>query len=130
MSKRSIKFDIMIPPVTKKNHQRIVMNRNTGKPMVIPSKPYETYEKNAGWFIRGDLRKLKIDKPVNVKCVYFMPNKRRVDLTNLLEATDDILVKYGVLEDDNSRIIVSHDGSRVYVDEKHPRTEITISFYE
>ena len=55
-----------------------------------------------------------------------MPTRRRVDLVNLLEATDDILVHYKVLEDDNSNIIVSHDGSRVYYDKENPRCHIFI----
>lgn len=57
-----------------------------------------------------------------------MPTKRRVDLTNLLEAIDDVLVKYGVLKDDNSEIITSHDGSRVLYDKDNPRTEVVIKF--
>jgi Holliday junction resolvase RusA-like endonuclease len=59
-----------------------------------------------------------------------MPTKRRVDLTNLLEAIDDVLVKYGVLKDDNSEIITSHDGSRVLYDKDNPRTEVAIKFLE
>ena len=58
------------------------------------------------------------------------PTKRRVDLTNLLEAIDDVLVKYGVLKDDNSEIITSHDGSRVLYDKDRPRTEVVIKFLE
>ena len=56
-----------------------------------------------------------------------MPTHRRVDQVNLLEATLDILVEYGVLADDNSNIVVSHDGSRVLYDKNNPRTEITIT---
>ncbi|MBR4591005.1 MAG: RusA family crossover junction endodeoxyribonuclease [Bacteroidaceae bacterium] len=92
--------------------------------MVIPSRQYRQYEKECGWFVQG--KGLKIKDPVNVKCVYYMPTRRRVDLTNLMEATHDILVKYEVLEDDNSKIIRSVDGSRVLYDKENPRTEITI----
>lgn len=60
--------------------------------------------------------------------MFYMPTRRIVDLTNLEEAIDDILVKYGVLKDDNSRILVSHDGSRVLYDKNNPRTEVTIRF--
>lgn len=67
-----------------------------------------------------------IEHPVNVACVFYMPTKRRCDLVNLLEAVDDILVRAGLLVDDNYTVIASHDGSRVMVDSKHPRTEITI----
>jgi Holliday junction resolvase RusA-like endonuclease len=55
-----------------------------------------------------------------------MPTKRRVDLVNLLEATCDVLVKYKVISDDNSRVVASHDGSRVFYDKENPRTEIFI----
>ena len=119
-----LKFTIPLPPVTKKNHQQIIVNKKTGRPMVIPSRQYKQYEKECGWFVQG--KGLKIKDPVNVKCVYYMPNRRRVDLTNLMEATHDILVKYEVLEDDNSKIIRSVDGSRVLYDKENPRTEITI----
>ena len=60
--------------------------------------------------------------------MFYMKTKRTVDLTNLEEAIDDVLVKYGVLKDDNSQIVVSHDGSRVLHDPKSPRTEVTIRF--
>ena len=62
--------------------------------------------------------------------MFYMPTKRRVDLTNLLEAIDDVLGKYGVLKDDNSEIITSHDGSRVLYDKDNPRTEVVIKFLE
>ena len=61
-----------------------------------------------------------------MRCVYYMPTRRRVDLTNLLEATDDLLVRAGVLADDNSQIIAAHDGSRVRLDRENPRVEIEI----
>ena len=59
-----------------------------------------------------------------------MPTRHRVDLTNLLNATNDILVKAGVLEDDNCKIVVSHDGSRVFYDKENPRVEIEITEVE
>lgn len=129
MEQSEIRIVINLPPITKKNSQGICINKKTGKPFIVPSKAYTRYEKQAGWFIPGGVR-LNIDKPVNVQCLYYMPTKRRVDLTNLLEATDDILVKYGVLSDDNSNVVASHDLSRVRYDKENPRTEIIISFYD
>ena len=52
------------------------------------------------------------------------------DLVGLEQATDDILVHYGVIEDDNSRIVAGHDGSRVRYDKDNPRVEITIGAME
>lgn len=70
------------------------------------------------------------DTPCEVRCLFYMPSRRRVDLTNLLESVDDALVAAGVLADDNSQIIVSHDGSRVLYDKDNPRTEVSITAYE
>lgn len=111
-------------PVTKKNSQRIIRLSN-GKRLIKPSEWFERYQEGAGWFIPQSSRK-RLSAPQNVKCVYYMKTRRRVDLVNLLEATCDILVHYHVLEDDNSRIVVSHDGSRVLYDKNNPRVEIEI----
>ena len=121
-----LKLTIGLPPVTKKNSQRIVVVRN--RPMVIPSKTYADYEKKCALFVHRLVE--PINYPVNVKCVYYMPTHRRVDLVNLLESTCDILVKYGVLADDNSNIVVGHDGSRVDYDKDNSRTEIVITRME
>lgn len=119
-----IKLSIPGAPITKKNSQRIVRLGN-GRCSIRPSKAFEAYQKTASVFIPVKLRK-GLNGRYNVKCVYYMPTRRKVDLVNLLEATCDILVHYHVLEDDNSRIVVSHDGSKVEYDKKNPRTEIEI----
>lgn len=119
-----MKFTVSLPPITKKNHQRILRNRQTGKPFVAPSEQYKVYEAQALWFIP---KSECIDYPVNVKCLFYMPTRRRCDLTNLLESIDDIMVKAGLLKDDSYAIIESHDGSRVLYDKENPRTEVVIT---
>lgn len=114
-------------PRTKKNHQQILKNRS-GRPFVAPSKDFLLYQEKCLWQIKTPQR--AISEAVNVKAVYYMPNRCRVDLVNLLEATCDILVKAGVLGDDCSTIVVAHDGSRVLLDRKNPRVEITITEME
>ena len=122
-----LKITIPLTPVSKKNSQQILINKATGRPFVMPSKNYKEYEKNAGWYI--DKKHLNINVPVNIKCLFYMPTKRRVDLANLVSAAMDVLVHYGVIEDDNSNVVVSNDGSRVLYDKENPRTEIYIEFY-
>lgn len=111
-------------PVTKKNSQRIVRLGN-GRYSIRPSKAFEAYQEQAGWFIPGAMRK-GLSGRYNVKCVYFMQTRRKVDLVNLIEATCDILVHYRVIADDNSSIVASHNGSRVDYDKENPRVEIEI----
>lgn len=119
---KCMKIEIPIAPRSKKNSQRIVTVH--GRPMILPSKLYKDYEVACKPYIPA-LEK-PIDYPVNVKCLFFLPTRRRADLTNYLECCDDVLVKYKVLEDDNYNIIESHDGSRMYYCKEYPHTEIYI----
>lgn len=120
-----IKIIIPLSPVTKKNSQQILINKATGRPFVMPSKKYNDYEKNAGWYIK--CKGANLSEPLNIKCLFYMPTHRKVDLSNLISAAMDLLVHYRVIEDDNSEIVCSNDGSRVLYDKDNPRTEITIS---
>lgn len=119
-----MKMIIGADPKTKKNSQRIVYAG--GHPRIMPSVQYLAYAREAAKELRIYATEPPIDYPVNIRCVYYMRTKRKVDLVNLLEATDDILVAAGILADDNSTIIVGHDGSRVKHDKDCPRTEIYI----
>ncbi len=119
-------LNITIPlnPITKKNSQRIIKNRATGKPLIIQSETYKQYEKDCGVFLGN--WKDPINYPINLKCLFYRKDRRGVDLSNCLEAIQDVLVKYGVIKDDKHNIVVSVDGSRVLYDRENPRTEIYI----
>ena len=123
-----LQFTIPLEPKTKKNSSQILRNRTTGKPFLAPSKAFREYQTECGWFI------IKLEKPisepVNVKALYYMGTHRKVDIANLHSALHDILVHYGVLADDNSKIIASTDGSRVLYDKDKPRTEVVITRME
>ena len=137
----NFRFTIPLIPRTKKNSQNIIVREKQKVEMIgnipvvstkhvptpLPSKQFLEFQENAAWYIPNKGK--KINEPIEVKCLFYMPTKRAVDLTNLEEAIDDILVHYEVIEDDNCRIIVSHDGSRVFYDKENPRTEVTISSY-
>lgn len=119
-----ISFIIPLDPKTKKNSGRICRTPDGGV-FFRPSKTFEKYQKACGLYMP------KLDKPidytVNVKAVYYMHTRRKVDITNLHNALHDILVHYGVLADDNMKIVVSTDGSRVKYDKQYPRTEVIIT---
>src|SRR5699024_12488758 len=108
---------------TKKHHQRILRGAG-GKPTIAQSKEYIQYEKDCLWQIRSPPRPLS--GPVNVKCLYYMPTRRRVDLTNLLESTGDILMRAGDPANDCAAVVAGHDGSRELLVGKNPRVEIEI----
>lgn len=118
------KFTIPVVPRTKKNSQQVFV-RN-GRIINIPSKLYQQFEKEGLKVIHEKYRK-KIDYPVNIKAVFYVETRRRIDLTNLLEALDDMLVKAEVILDDNRDIVASHNGSVVYWDKENPRIEVEIT---
>lgn len=122
---KKIEFTIPLSPVTKKNHMQFGRNKYTGKTFVKQSPAYCQYE-NDFMLVCPNIE--TIDFPVNVKALYYMPTKRKVDLINLHATLHDCLVKKGILLDDNCNIIVSTDGSRVLYDKNNPRTEICISY--
>lgn len=117
-----ISFTITLNPATKKNSPVLT---TTGRPRILPSKAYRDYEAAA-------LKLLPRKRPAitNRVCVtgkFYMATRRRVDLANLLEALCDLLVKARILDDDNSNIVASHDGSEVLYDKSNPRTEVIIT---
>ena len=110
-------------PITKKNSLQIIKAGRKRKP--IPSKQLSAYEEACLYQL---LKSPKTsEENLNMRCLYYMPTRHRVDLVNLLQATCDILVKAKVIKDDNFKVIAGHDGSRVLYDKENPRVEITLS---
>ena len=118
-----MKIIIPIEPVTKKNHSQVVMIK--GRPLVLPSKPYQEYEKKCKQYIPKI--ESPINFPINLECHFYKGTHRKCDITNLLQAVCDILVKYKFIEDDNYSIVASTDGTKVFYDKENPRTEIYIT---
>ena len=121
-----LKFTLDIPAKTKKNSQQILVNRKTGRPFVSQSSAYKAFEKACIMLIPNEAR-VGIDYPIIAKYTIYMQTKRKVDGLNLSSAIDDILVKAGVITDDNRDIVAGHDGTRVYYDKQHPRIVVEIT---
>ena len=113
---RMVRYFIPGMPVTKKNSMQMAFNPKTKRWFPVPSKAYKRFEKDAKEALATT--EAAIASRVNVQCCYYLPlnkdgtePKKKPDLANLIEATDDILVKYRVLADDNVGIVAGHDGS-------------------
>jgi len=130
-------FTIPGDPKPKKNNPIPIIYRDKRKPykqffkhmdigfriLIIPSAIFTKYQKHALKHIP------QIAKPfeeINLKVLYYRETRRKIDLVNLLEATCDILVKAEFIKDDDSKCVISTDGSRVFYDKTNPRTEIFI----
>lgn len=109
---------------SKKNSEQICYNKNTGKPFIMQSKLYANFEQECGYYLTK--YKKNINTPINLKCTFYVSDKRKRDLTNLLNAIQDILVKYNVIADDNYNIVQSVDGSRIIYSKGKEETIIEI----
>jgi hypothetical protein len=124
---------IVIPlnPPSKKNSQSIV-NNNRGRPFIIPNLKYRQciadIKKLGNTIYQFKREKIvfPIETAVRVVAHYYRDSHRRIDGTNLESAMADILVTFGVLKDDDSKILNNTDGRRVYYDRERPRTELWI----
>lgn len=110
---------------SKKNSQQICYNKNTGKPFIRQSELYVNFERECGYYLIKYKKNINI--PVNLKCTFYVPDKRKRDLTNLENAIADILVKYNVLADDNYNIIAGWDNSRIIYEKGREETIIEIT---
>jgi len=126
--KKKIKITIPYMCRPKKNSQQIIFNKRTHRPMIIQSEQYREFEKLCGLYLKPIAKELKtpINYPINLKCIFYFPDRRRRDTVNMLEAIQDILVKYKVLEDDNYTIVASLDGTRSYYEKGKEETIIEI----
>ncbi|QAT44141.1 RusA family crossover junction endodeoxyribonuclease [Aminipila luticellarii] len=121
----SINFTIPLDPKTKKNSMQPRLARNGKFLGMMQSETYQRYERDCLKAIPPKVR-IHIGEPVNIKAIYYRQTKRKVDITNLHSALHDVLVKAGVIVDDNSLIVIGTDGSRVKYDKNNPRTEVFI----
>jgi len=108
-------------PVPKKNS--LVVRCINGKPVVVQSRAYRDYEKQALHSL-ADYQGPRFSGLVLVTACYWLADHRRPDLNNLMAATADILEKAGIIR--NDRDIISWDGSRIMGVSPNPRTEITL----
>ena len=124
---------ILGDPRTKKNSMiiagtgaRCPVCKKFKKQWVRQSPQHDAWYKAASRQL-ADPPEKPISSPVNCCYLFYTETRRRVDGLNLEAAIDDLLVANDILEDDNSRIVISHDGSRVRYDPYNPRVEITIT---
>lgn len=112
---------------SKKNNKRIVTNRKTGKPFIISSERHNDWETGAIEELSLQFNGYKVtDYPITISATFYNSSKRRKDLDNQISSVLDVLVKAGVIEDDNvnfiDRLSLKYGG----VDKHNPRVEISL----
>lgn len=129
-------YTIPLDPRTKKNHQMIAGSGQRcpfcgkfKKQFITQSRAHAQYAISAYHYLQPKPEQ-SIDTPVHIRYLFYMATRRKVDKLNLQACADDLLVESGILKDDNSSIVKSHDGTRVLYDKQNPRTEIYITDFQ
>jgi len=131
---KEFKFMIDGQPMSKKRNYKIIkIGRHYT--LGLPTK-YKHWEKSARdqlWAQRMTYQSsmtgvMKIRSDVEVTFEFFLKDKRRYDLSNLIQGPEDALVKAGILDDDS--LIQSVDGSRKHRGCDTPRVMITIRAFK
>lgn len=118
---------ILGTPIVKKNGKRIV--RRGKFPKLIDGDAFQRWEAAAltqAAFIR------KWDGPYPIYAHYgiYMPDRRKFDLTNMVEGINDVMQEAGIIRDDDfkSLIPIFHGPMcGVFVDAQQPRIVVTIA---
>lgn len=118
------RFVILGAPPVKKNRMQIVTNPKIARPFLVPNQKYKKWRSHAVQQLKSEWRDVPLSDFLHVRALFFLPNARRVDLSNLLEAPADALEEAGVIE--NDYFISSWDGSRRMLDRNNPRIELTV----
>lgn len=108
-----------IPP--KKNSRRWI--QRGGRSFLVPSARHELWEKEELPTLRSGP---KLYPPYFIEAKFYAPDLRSCDLTNAIESINDLLVKAGIIEDDNwfglSKILLE----LIEVSPDNPRVELLI----
>lgn len=121
---------IVVP--SKKNQQRIAVNKATLKPILLDSAQHEKWQKSNLRDFRQYADKMAaagFSLPVTrakVKVLFYFPDSKDRDLSNKFETIADIMVDSGILMDDKFKVLkpIYLDG---WVRRDKPRTEIYLT---
>lgn len=124
-----MKFVIYGRPMTKSNHLRIGRSR-TGKPFVMQAKTSVKWQNDAALQLQSQMRKYRgstfhAGQRWNLCALFYRERNHAGDVGNYLKGLCDALATAGVVA--NDRQIAGHDGSRLLVDSRIPRVEITLT---
>ncbi len=108
---------------SKKNSK--VLARVKGRPMLLPSRKYQEWEKRARLAIMAEGRPPEPFKAARLFMVIYHGDMIKRDSNNATQGIQDVLVEMGVLEDDNWMVIGTPEVVHM-VDVDDPRLEVTV----
>jgi Holliday junction resolvase RusA-like endonuclease len=110
---------------SKKNSKNII--KRWWRTFIVSSKEYIKWEKEQIEYLWDNQTEiLEWLPPYKIEYNFYLPDKRKTDLSNKVESINDMLVKFWCIEDDNCEIIQELHIYFKWVDKENPRCEIDI----
>lgn len=106
-----------------KNSKRMFISRNTGKFFPANNDKYLVWKDSAIVEIKNS--HLKFNDPIAVAVTFFVGDKRRRDLDNMLASVQDALISAGAISDDDATVLPMIFAKNGGLDSGHPRAEVT-----
>lgn len=108
---------------SKKNSK--VLARVKGRPMLLPSRKFQEWEKRARLAIMAEGRPPVPLKAARLFMVIYHGDLIKRDSNNATQGVQDVLVDMGVIQDDNWMVIGTPEVVHM-VDVEDPRLEVTV----
>jgi len=98
-------------------------------PVLLPSSDYRKWQKDAlDQLTKHRIPKKKLTDVSWISVIFFAPDNRKFDLSNKFESIADLLVDYGLLEDDNYSVLKDIQLSFGGVDKEEPGALIEMEY--
>lgn len=107
---------------SKKNSKQIICKGS--RPVLLSSERYQAWEEEQLWRLKTV--KERFTGRVSVHCTFYPPDKVKGDCSNKFESVADLLVKAGIIEDDDWFHLVKQSSEFGGVDKDNPRVEVHI----
>lgn len=93
---------------------------------MISSQQYKEREKQKIIELKKQVEPMNLNNQLKIEYEFYMPDRRKTDLSNKVESINDMFVEYGLLEDDNWQIIKEMQITCLWIEKDNPRCEVSI----
>ncbi len=111
---------------SQKNAKTIAYNRRTGKPFPMSKQNVKDWQEYAALQLRLISPKKPLEGRQSISIMFYLKDRRRRDIDNMLTTIQDALVKAGILRDD-SWLNLKVGNLDATLDPNKPRAEIKLT---
>jgi Holliday junction resolvase RusA-like endonuclease len=114
--------------MVKKNSRRVFKQGNFIRN--LPSEAFEKWEKKALIELKANYKPVKLNYPIYMHYRIFRQSKHQADLSNLIEGSNDVLQKVGLIAEDNYAHLIPvwySEYASLEFDKANPRIILTLT---